>query len=129
MIVGSSCLPEAPAPMKRCWARLKPSILESAKAAQSGFLSRNRPTYFFTISSSGTPSSSLGRACRATLIIMLLSDSLAESLGYCRAQRTLDHNPDQDFTVSAAGMDVVRRIDAGGRGRLGFGDGRVIDRI
>ena len=31
----SPCLPEPPAPMNRCWARLKPSILASSKAAQS----------------------------------------------------------------------------------------------
>src|SRR5271163_3586518 len=129
IIVGSSCLPEAPAPMKRCWARLKPSILESANAAQSGFLSRNRPTYLFMISSSGTPSSSLGRACRATLMVVLLSDTVGGSLGYCRAQRTLNHDPDQGFAVSTAGVNVVGRIDVGPRCRLILGDNRLVDRI
>src|SRR6187397_3215670 len=56
--VGSSCLPEPPAPMKRCCARLKPSILASSKAAQSPRFSLKRPTNFFMISSTGMPSSS-----------------------------------------------------------------------
>jgi len=50
-----------PAPMKRCCARLKPSILASSNAAQSPRFSLKRPTYFFMISSTGTPSNSFGR--------------------------------------------------------------------
>ena len=64
--VGSSCLPEPPAPMKRCCARLKPSILASSNAAQSARFSLKRPTNFFMISSIGMPSSSFGRGWRAT---------------------------------------------------------------
>src|ERR1700730_9475562 len=74
MTVGSQSLPEPPAPIKRCWARLKPSILASSKAAQSGLRSRNRPTYRFMISSIGTPTNSFGRGCRATLMGELLFD-------------------------------------------------------
>src|SRR5271170_2798495 len=110
--VGSSCLPDAPAPMKRCCARLKPSILVSAKAFQSGFLSRKRPTYFFIMSSNGTPSSSFGRECRATLMSLLLSNALDRASGRSATQRAFNHNADQDLAIAAASVDVVGRIDA-----------------
>src|ERR1700733_5358603 len=126
--VGSSCLPEAPAPMKRCCARLKPSILVSANAAQSVFLSRKRPTYFFMMSSSGTPSSSFGRECRATLMSWLLSNALDRALGRGAAQRTLNHNADQHLTIGAAGVNIVGRIDRGGRRRFGARDRHLADR-
>src|SRR5580704_5618787 len=127
--VGSSCLPEAPAPIKRCCARLNPSILESAKAAQSGFLSRKRPTYFFMMSSSGTPSSSFGRECRATLMNSLLPNALHRALSRGTSQCTLNHNADERLTIAAAGMDIVRWIDGGGRRRFGPGDHRLVDDI
>ena len=43
MTLGSSCLPDPPAPMNLCCARGKPSILASANAFQSGILSQKAP--------------------------------------------------------------------------------------
>jgi hypothetical protein len=40
----SPCFPEPPAPMKRCCARLKPSIFASSNAAQSALRSAKRAT-------------------------------------------------------------------------------------
>src|ERR1700733_10389749 len=64
--VPSSCFPDPPAPMKRCWARLKPSILASSNAAQSARRSANRATYRPIIVSNDASSSSAGRLCLAT---------------------------------------------------------------
>src|ERR1700761_974094 len=110
--VGSACLPEPPAPMKRCWARLKPSVLASSNAAQSGFLSLNRPTYFFMMSSIGTPSSSFGRGWRATLMGLLpLILRKARISAECAAQGALDHDAKERLAIGAGGVNVVRRID------------------
>src|SRR6516162_10305270 len=69
--VGSSCLPEPPAPMKRCCARRYPSILASSKASQSPFLSRKRPIKRSAIWSSDRGAISGGISCRALAIGLL----------------------------------------------------------
>src|SRR5579885_374727 len=75
MTLGSSCLPEPPAPIKRCWARRRPSILASSKASQSGTLSRKRPIWRSISSAGDSPFSSGGISWRAAGISGLRSEA------------------------------------------------------
>src|SRR5262249_54973443 len=108
MTVGSPCLPEPPAPIKRCCARLYPSILASSNAAQSGFFSRKRPTNFSMICSIGTPTSSGGRSCRATLMGKLLCGGMLRRLYSSRAARQLIPPPKGRVASEASRVGVGR---------------------
>src|SRR3546814_8538394 len=65
---SSPTLPEPPAPMKRCWARLKPPTFASSHASQLDTRLRNCATYFCSISSNVALDSSDGRGRRPETI-------------------------------------------------------------
>src|SRR5215468_8846915 len=56
-----------------------------------------------------------------------MGESAGCSLSGCALERAFDQRSDERATVGGAGMDIVLRVDGGGGGSLGFGDGRRVD--